>query len=1275
MSQKWQRTAQRLSSVAVIAWVALGLFCGQMRAQTSNAQLSGMITDSTGSAIPGAQVNAVNLATNVSYAAIANGSGIYVLQELLPGQYKLSVSAPGFGTALRSGLKLSTGDHLTENVALKPGSVEESVTVSAGQTLISSDEASTANVLDNAMITELPQLNRNALDLTSTTPSIQGTGPQVDQVGTLGNSAYLIANTGNSYSVSGGQVNGTSIYVDGNPVQEAEFNATNRAIPTPDSISEFRVESGVLTADKGRYAGGIITMETQSGTNAYHGRAFYYLRNQNLNSNDWTDNSLGNPRQDFRQKNYGVAAGGPIRIPHLYNGTDHSFFYAAWEGERFNQGQVVESSIPTLLNQQGDFSQTVINYNGGVPVYANIYDPFYGKDDTNSADCTGPLADQFASQGSCWVRPQFPGNKIPANYGTGVSGQSQLFAKYLALWPQPNHAPVANTDHVNNRYDAINATRPTDKLFFRVDEAYHKNHHLQGSLSRSMMTDNIPAPFKHAAESVTTDDDWIGSFLYTFTPGPKTVINVRLGVGVSKLISNGVSGDGSAPDPNIDTSKWPFDPLIESNNEKSTNEIPPVINLGSNPGCNNCGYTHVGGAQYDSFITQTDNGAVSITRLLGRHTIKAGYEQYFTRFTEQGGDRTGVINVNAGGGSNQYWNQNDGFSGSQLAELMMGSSNFFSWGNWDITPYGWNQAAYVMDDWKVNTKLNVQIGLRWDHDGARQGRHVPGSLVYDLHAKNVLTANSGWGWGQVTSSVPGLANLPAPAWLSQGATGRVALIGTPEYPQKNLYTTNIANLEPRIGISWALNDKTVVHLSGGMIDQGLNGLSTDYLSFYYNSNTFNQVATTDGQHWVSEFGQDHGLGSFPAQPSGGNLGWVPPLTNNKDYWYATYGGSGNLDQTGTTIGHFDTPMDYMWGLSVQRQLGNNWAVTAEYQGIRGVHLLTNVWGWSLNNVPTDYYQLGTHLNDQVPNPFYGQSQSFAAEPTVSLSQLLGLSPQYGGTNSTTPGQATWGKSFSNFANFQIQSRGYHGLELLASYAIRKTLTNTSSTDIHQSSTVSGGLQNPHNLMEGYGVASYEFPQTLKLNYSYALPIGRGRQWMNNLDGVSGRLIDSVVGGWSLAGISTWYPKGTPVTVPDVDGGNQAPGASLRWSFANKDFKRSGAKYSDALVVNGAFVNNSGPGVLNATSFTRTPDYTFANSPVLFSNLRNPGAFYTDGSILKDFYLGENKSRYFEARIEALNIFNHPNFGYIFADPDSPVFGGINGKTGQRVMQAGVRFFF
>ncbi|MGA2169018.1 MAG: TonB-dependent receptor [Terracidiphilus sp.] len=1295
MNPTWRQAAQRVgpylgSIVGVSVLVAFVALCPAMRAQTANAQLSGLITDPSGAVIGGAEIKAVNVATNVPYTAVSNGAGIYVLEELLPGPYTITVTAPGFGDVKRAGLVLGTGDHLAQNFALKPGSVEVSVTVSGGQTLISSDEASTADVLDNKMITELPQLNRNALDLTATIPSVQGTGPQVDNLQSLaqGNAAYLIANTGNAYSVSGGQVNGTNISVDGNPVQEAEFNNTNRAIPTPDSVSEFRVESGVLTADHGRYAGGIISMQTQSGVNAYHGRAFLYLRNQDLNSNTWSNNSVDVPRQDFQQKNYGLAGGGPIRIPHLYNGTDHTFFYGAWEGQRFTEGQVVLSSIPTVLNQAGDFSQTVVNYKNGNPVYAQIYDPFNGSFDSNPADCTGPLAAQYTAQGSCWVRPQFPNSKIPATPTGGLSGQSQLWAHYMAMWPAPNHAPQANTDYVFNRYDPIQLRTPIDKYFFRVDDAVRPNHHVQGSMSRSMITANVPAPFKHAATALTADADWTGAFLYTWTIGPRTVFNFHMGIGVTDLVSTGVSGDGSLPDPSIDTSTWGWDPLIENNSAKTTKEIAPVANMGSNANSGLPGYTHVGGDQYDSFLTQTDNGVVSLTHLFGRHTLKAGYEQYFVRFTEHGGDATGVIGLgagfnpsNGGPGTEQYWNQNDGQTGSQLAELMVGSSNLNSWGSsWNITPYGWNQAAYIMDDWKVNSKLTVQIGLRWDHDGAKQGRHAFGGLIYDLNAKNVMTPNTGWSWGSVVAAEPAglLSSLPTPAWLTQGATGRLALINTPEYPQKNLYATNMVNLQPRVGISWAYDDKTVLHLSGGFVDQGLNGLSTDWQSFYYNTNIFNQVSTQDGMHWISELCScDHKLLSFPALPGGGNLGWTPPVSNNAEFWNETYGSySANANGQGTTIGHYDTPTDYMWGLNIQRQVGKDWVLTGEYDAIKGVHQLMHVNGeWSLNNVPLNYYQLAGHLGDQVPNPFLNQSQSFTGETTVSLSQLLGLSPQYGGTNSSTPGQVTWGKSFANFANFQIQSRNFHGLELLASYAIRKTLTDAASTDINNNGLSYGLLQNPHNLMEGYGVSPSEMPQTMKLNYSYDLPFGRGRQFLNQADGVSGHLLDAIVGGWAVAGISTWNAKGTPVQVPTVDGGVTVPGAALRWGFANTNFRKSGVSYQDALVINGAWASSSGAGVLNANAFSLTPNYSFANSPVFFPNLRNPGGFYTDASILKKFYLNDDKTKNFELRLEAQNILNHPVFGSIIADPYNPTFGGINGKTGQRVMQAGVRIFF
>ena len=970
---KQQRSCVR--ALLLVTAILTVLSTGRLQAQSTNGQITGLVSDSSGAAVVGADVNALNKATGVTYHNVTNDSGLYVLPQLLPGPYDVTVNKQGFGTSQHSELTVRTGDHLSLNISLKPGAVQETVNVTDQAPLMNVDQTSQSTVLDNKMITELPQLNRNTLDLTAVTPAIQGQGPLSNQIGTLGPNAYLIANNGNSYSVAGGQVNGTNISVDGNQVQDQEFNATNRSVPTPDSVGEFRVESGILTADRGRYSGGIISINTQSGGNTYHGRLFEYFRNQALNSNSWTDNSQGVDRQAFHQNNYGLSIGGPLSIPHIYNGKNRTFFFFSWEGERFTTSDNIVSSVPTLLNRQGDFSQTVVADQDGQPVFATVHDPFNG----------------FFDGSGNWVRPTFPNDKICAKDDAtcdsgGLSTQSVLFQRYMALFPEPNHDPLGDSDHRGNYFSTIHTSRPSDRFFARVDENLSNNHHINFSLSRSRLRNNIPAPFLHSGGSVTDDHDWSGSLQYNWVVSPTSIVDVHLGFSTAKLYSNGVSGWGSAPDPSIDVTQWEFDPLITNNPERTISNIPPGMSFGDPT---QFGYTGVGGSEFDTFINQNVNGSVAFTKVLNRHTIKFGYEHYLLRFTEKGGDQTGVAWINPGGGSNALWNDPNPIDRSPLAELMMGSSNFFQWGNWNITPYGWNESAFVMDDWKVNDKLTIQMGLRWDHDGGRQGRFPQGSLQYDMNAKNVLTANSGWDWSQVTSAVPGLANLPEPAWLSQGATGRVVLLDTPEYPQKNLYTTNWKNFQPRLGIAYAIDNNTVLHAGAGIIYQGLGGLSTDWFSFYYNSNTFNQISSLDGQHWVSELSNDHGLGTFPMQSSGTNLGFYPPVTTNQEYGFQTFGAQANLDQGGTTIGHFDSPQDYSWDLNVQRQLGKNWVATVDYTGTRGIHLLMPVWNWSTNNIPLEYYALGDNLSAQVPNPFYGQSQTFASQPTVELSHLLG----------------------------------------------------------------------------------------------------------------------------------------------------------------------------------------------------------------------------------------------------------------------------------------------
>jgi hypothetical protein len=215
-------------------------------------------------------------------------------------------------------------------------------------------------------------------------------------------------------------------------------------------------------------------------------------------------------------------------------------------------------------------------------------------------------------------------------------------------------------------------------------------------------------------------------------------------------------------------------------------------------------------------------------------------------------------------------------------------------------------------------------------------------------------------------------------------------------------------------------------------------------------------------------------------------------------------------------------------------------------------------------------------------------------------------------------------------------------------------------------------------MEAYGPAIYELPQYWTFNYSYDLPFGRGRRFFAGGGGWSHRLVDGALGGWALAGISHFWPKGGIVYMPDVTGAVSAPQAAVRWSLDKGVNYLDGNKdYSRALIspLTGFFANPNPEGIFNPAAFVRTPNYGLSNAAFAFPNVRNPGGFGTDATLLKKFFLGKGEKTYLEVRGEAQNVFNHPNYGDIDNNPDSPTFGGVQGKGGNRIMEAGLRLFF
>ncbi len=728
--------------------LAVALVPGAIAQQSTNAQITGIVTDSTGASVPGVSIKATNTATNVDFSTVSNEAGVYVLPQLVPGPYQITVSKEGFQTLVRSEITLRIGDRATINFELKPGEIQTTVDVTATAEILTTDDATYSTTLDNAMITALPQLSRSTLDLTRVTPGVQGEGPRkLEEAG----SDYDVGIAGTSYSLAGGQRNGTAITVDGTMVQDAEMNATNRAIPSPDAVGEFKVQTGVLTADVGRYSGGIITISSQSGTNDYHGRLFYYGRNHNLNSNTWENNSLGVEKQPFHQHNYGLAVGGPLSIPKVYNGKDKTFFFFAWEGERFSSNSLKLASVPTPDEKRGDFSKSIINQVGGQPVFARIFDMFDGSTD---------------AQGN-FVRPEYQGAIIPQNK------QVALWPFYASLWPDPNRPPDANTSSTNNYQAVVSVKRPKDQQTFRLDHNFNERHRLHARASHYRTNSVDPAPFFHAQGSRSYDNNWQFSLNYNWIPSPTSVFEVRLGGAVAKLnVYIGADGDEG-----IDTDQWPFDPVLFSGGLRFDTSVPPGLSAGGR-------YTTVGGGFFDQFTNQLYNANFSYSKIWNRHTLKVGYQHYYSISIEQGGDLSGITSLDPGGGSNEFWDNDDDLTGHPLAEVMLGSAVFGNWGNFLISPYNQGQSAYVMDDWKVNTKLTLQLGLRYDHENGRRHRYPYGS-IYDVDARNVLTPNAGWSWDQVTGAVPEAASFPQPAWVTEGVNGRQALINTPEYPAQD----------------------------------------------------------------------------------------------------------------------------------------------------------------------------------------------------------------------------------------------------------------------------------------------------------------------------------------------------------------------------------------------------------------------------------------------------------------------------------------------------------
>src|SRR6266481_223654 len=389
--------------VVVVALAASSLAWSQ---SSFTAAVRGVVTDRSGAAIVAAKITVTESERNVRHAVASDQAGRYALTALPPGSYTLTVEAPGFKKYAENNIPLAVQQQATLNVILEVGDVTDTVEVRGQVPLLNTTISSLGQVIENRYMTALPNIGRNPLSFLNLTPGVNG-------------AAGTISPTNTNFVANGTRNSTSDVLVDGAIVNTTEQNsgATDlKWTPSVDAVQEFKMQTNFFGAEYAQSGGAIINVVTKSGTNAFHGDGYDFLRDSTLNANLWAANRNGSPKPYYHRDQVGGVLGGPVR-------RNKTFFFVTFEYTRSSSPSSATATVPTLEQRQGDFSQTF--FSDGKPI--TIYSPFDTYKD---------------AQGITKRRP-FPGNVIPPEL------QDRIALKALQYYPKPNQDPNPIT-HINN---------------------------------------------------------------------------------------------------------------------------------------------------------------------------------------------------------------------------------------------------------------------------------------------------------------------------------------------------------------------------------------------------------------------------------------------------------------------------------------------------------------------------------------------------------------------------------------------------------------------------------------------------------------------------------------------------------------------------------------------------------------------------------------------------------------------------------------------------------
>ena len=955
----------------------LALLAASGAAQETRATLSGTVRDTSEAVVAGASVQLTNHDTGISFKGTTNASGAYRFVFLNPGTYRLQVEAAGFKKFDRPAIQLQVGQSAGVDVNLPVGSTGESITVTTEAALLDTEKADRGVVVDKKRITDLPLNVRNPIMLAALSPGITHTSGTA-HLNPFSNSGIA------SWSVNGGLNNNTEFLQDGAP-NNAFSGRQNRIayVPPADAVEEFKVMTTTYDAQYGRTGGGIINVSSKSGGNQVHGTAYEFLKRPGLNANTFSNNAKGLSRQQTGLDQWGFTLGGPVSIPKLYDGHNKTFAFFAGEAYHENLHFPDESitSVPTVAQKRGDFSQTFDNANRLMPVY----DPKTGR-----------------QEGANWVRDAFPNNQIPANRIDPSA------AKIVSLYPDPNSRTPGSPDWQNNFvlnpnkgfFDFHNYTARVDHNFsarsrmygrwswnrhesFRIKNAIPglgADHQTGGKTNNGIVLDYVTTLNSSTVLDLRTSltrwqEDLPGldhGFTATQWGWPQSLVN--------QLPIRAQGGERCFP------TRMMFKQNCVS---RPTSGRPPYIGVQS--------YGFLGSNSFLFEPTNVFSVQPNVTMVRGKHTIKAGLDYRLSRFTEQRPDfSAGRLDFDRGFTRRDYLAQ-DTVSGNAIASLLIGTPSAGRI-DYNVFPYFQNHyaAPWIQDDFKVTRRLTLNLGLRFDLNTALTERYNQVNRGFLADAINPISSR--------------VDQTQFPGYQVKGGLGFAGVNGAPRTP----FDTDHGTWQPRVGAAYQLGSKVVMRGGYGMfftnpVSRGSsNGFSiqTPFVSSLDAGRTSaNSVANPFPQGVLTPTGSSLGLQTF--------LGQSPSFAD-----------------VGTKV-----PSVHQFSFGFQMRLPWLMTLDTSYVGsrTRGVQIPKPI-----NELPVESLALGaTALNTRVPNPFSGLVPGTSIDAaTIPRQQLLRPYPQF---NSFDMMDRNDGKVWYNSFQLSLEKRYSHGLSAIASYTLSKNI--------------------------------------------------------------------------------------------------------------------------------------------------------------------------------------------------------------------------------------------